>query len=372
MTASLGLTSAQTVPTSAQARGVNHVVVVGAGAAGLTAGYRLWQRGVDFTIVEASRTHGGRMKRDLRFADFPLPLGAEWLHTSPGVFAEIVADPSRPVRIDTVGYTDNDVYAFWDGRRLSRSGLGDDTDLKFVGSSWLDFFEGHILPPVRDRMLFGREVIQIRTDKDAVVVETRSGEQHSGDAVIVTVSLGMLQRGAITFVPPLPDTKTRAIADATFWAGYKAFLEFDEAFYPAYTEVGVEPETAGRLGFYDAAHGQDTALKVLGLFAVGRPALAYSGLTEAAAADRILQQLDQIFDGRATPGFRRIITQDWTNEPFVHGAYIHDDEDWRIVRDLGQSAGPRLHFAGEAYTSGEDWGSVHAAALAAKRVVDRL
>ena len=56
------------------------VLIIGAGAAGMTAGYLLNQQGVDFQILEASTVLGGRMKTTTDFVDFPIPMGAVWLH----------------------------------------------------------------------------------------------------------------------------------------------------------------------------------------------------------------------------------------------------------------------------------------------------
>ena len=59
-------------------------------------------------------------------------------------------------------------------------------------------------------------------------------------------------------------------------------------------------------------------------------------------------------------------------EPFANGAYATDQENWRHMRTLGESVDNTLFFAGDAYTDGEDWSSVHAAARSAIRVVKQL
>ena len=79
----------------------NKIIIIGAGAAGLSAGYLLKQLGIDFQILEASEHYGGRMKRTTEFADFPIPLGAEWLHVHPSIMSELVNDESVAVDIDT-------------------------------------------------------------------------------------------------------------------------------------------------------------------------------------------------------------------------------------------------------------------------------
>ena len=56
------------------------VLIVGAGAAGLYAGYILKSKGVDFEILEASSGYGGRLGKLTNFAKFPIDLGAQWLH----------------------------------------------------------------------------------------------------------------------------------------------------------------------------------------------------------------------------------------------------------------------------------------------------
>ncbi len=348
------------------------VIVIGAGAAGLTAGYHLKKRGIGFQILEASGAPGGRMKRNLGFADFPIPLGAEWLHGSIADMERILGGTSVRNAIKTAGYSRDDVYGYWNGSSLDRAHLGGEADLKFVNSSWYDFFEQFVLPSVQEYVTYQHEVTAIDTTGEQANVRTRSGQEYAADAVIVTVPLKMLQEQRIAFTPPLPKQKANAINAATVWNGYKAFLEFNEKYYPAYTELEVLPETAGQHAFYDAAHGQASARHILGLFSVGQAAEPYSGRSEAAVTRQILEQLDQIFDGQATPRFRKIITQDWSQEPHIHSAYLQDHENWKRVRTLGESVGSNLHFAGEAYTIGDDWGSVHNAALSAKGVVDRL
>jgi hypothetical protein len=102
---------------------------------------------------------------------------------------------------------------------------------------------------------------------------------------------------------------------------------------------------------------------------VGAPAQDYISRSGDALKDFILAELDGIYSGQATPSYLRHITQNWNSEPFIKGGYLSDYADWQQVRELGSSVGDKLFFAGGEYTDGEDWVSVHTAALAARRAV---
>jgi len=54
----------------------NKVVIIGAGAAGMTAAYLLKQYGIDFQLLEASENYGGRMACITSISNFPTPMGA--------------------------------------------------------------------------------------------------------------------------------------------------------------------------------------------------------------------------------------------------------------------------------------------------------
>ena len=66
-----------------------HVIVVGAGFAGLTAARELQTAGIDYHIVEARDRIGGRAWTDDRLGR-PLEIGATWVHWhQPHVWSEI-------------------------------------------------------------------------------------------------------------------------------------------------------------------------------------------------------------------------------------------------------------------------------------------
>lgn len=347
------------------------VIVIGAGAAGLSAAYLLNQRGIDVQVLEASSNYGGRMKRTNSFADFPIPLGAEWLHVGRGIFDEIVNDSSVQVTVDTTPYDSNVDYALHEGTQLSIEDIDFTNDQKFINATWFDFFNQYVAPSIEAKISYNKVIESIDYTGDKIFIRTAT-EEFLADRVIVTVPVKLLQNAAITFTPQLPSEKQDAINDVTVWDGCKAFIEFSEKFYPAFTSFNINLQTTGQKLYYDAAYGQNTNQNILGLFAVGTGTLPYVELSDSELIDYMLNELDGIFNGQASANYVKHIFQNWNEEPYARGAYVYDNENWRRVRTLGESVGNQLFFAGDAYTTGNDWGSVHAAARSAKRAVSEL
>jgi len=69
---------------------VYHTLIIGAGAAGLAAGRALHDAGYDILILEARDRIGGRAWTDHTFADFPVELGAEFIHGEHAITHDLV------------------------------------------------------------------------------------------------------------------------------------------------------------------------------------------------------------------------------------------------------------------------------------------
>lgn len=327
------------------------VVIVGAGAGGLSAGYYLNQHGINFEILEASSNFGGRIKINNDFADFPIPLGAEWIETNTTIFQEIVNDDSKNVNINTVP---------------------DNPDSKFVNYSWYNFFEEYIFPSISSKITFNSVVKNIDYNNEKVKVSTDK-EEIIADKVIISVPLQIIKNGDLSFSPNLPLTKINAINGIKVWDGFKAFFEFSENFYgnKEYVFQGI-PLANGQKIYYNAALGQETNKNILGLFVVGEPAKEFINLSSEELKLYILNELDEIYNNQATKNYKKHITQNWNEEPFIKGAYMSDLTDWKKVKELGKSISDKLYFAGGEFTDGSDWVSVHTASLSAKRVVNEI
>lgn len=326
------------------------VIIIGAGAGGLSAAYLLQQLGIAYEILEASSRFGGRMKINSSFADFPIPLGAEWLEGSTNVFQEIVNDPTVKVDIQTVE---------------------DTPDRKFINYSWYSFFEEYIVPSIAENITYNNPVHSIDYTGEKVVVSAQKGTVI-GDKVIVCVPIKILKDKDIDFIPGLPQSKLSAVNEVEIWDGFKAFFEFSNKFYKDEYEFEIEPKADGEKIYYNASFGQNTSKNILGLFVVGKHVEEYSSLTEDNLKEHILRELDNIYAKQATPNYLNHVSQNWQKEPFIKSGYLSDYADWKTVRELGKPLADKIYFAGGEYTDGEDWVSVHLAAQSARSAVAAL
>lgn len=348
------------------------VIVVGAGAAGMSVGYLLAQRGVRFSILEAAPGYGGRIKTISDFVDFLIPLGGEWMHSDPEILSQIINDDSVEVTSKLASYGSGATFGFYSNSTLKVGPLGDYADLKFVDGTWLSFFEQYILPSIKKHMRFRTEVVEVDYSGDGVVLRDADGEDHVADAVVITVPPQIIKEDRIAFVPPLPRQKRKAFENAYIWGGMKVFIEFREKFYPTFLEIEKTNNRKGQKAFYDAAYGQKSATNVLGLFTVGEQAEVCQSLKGDQLRDFILNELDEIFEGAASRSYLRHVAQNWSEEEYIRQAYFADSANWRLPPQMQQTVGDRVFFAGDTYTDGEDWGSVDMAALSAREAVDEL
>ena len=330
------------------------VIIVGAGAAGLAAGYLLKRHGVDFEIIEAAPRFGGRLRRHDGFADFPIDLGAEWIHTDPSVLARIVNDPQADANVDVVVYNPQTIRTWNNGRLSSHNYIRNFySEWKFKSNTWYGFFEQFILPHVADRLTVNTPIEEIDHSAERVALHSSDGRIFEADKVLITVPVKILQNRQITFIPALPAEKTQAFDKVFMGDGIKIFVEFKERFYPDILAFGnIFSALSNEEKFvYDAAFRKESSHNILGLFAINEEAAAYTRLgDEQEIISGFLAELDEIFEGKASEHYVKHVIQNWSAEPFINGAYSYsfDGNQRNIVSAIKEPVSGKLYFAGEA------------------------
>ncbi len=350
------------------------VVIIGAGAAGMMAAYTLQQYDIDFVLIEAASSFGGRVKKTDTFADFPIDIGAEWLHDNPNTFSKLIADDNVQGSIDMISYQPESIY-FWNGNSLTQTNFGSHfyREYKFKRTTWFDFFEDFIVPSISSKIVYNEIVDDINYSGNTVEIQTTGGNTYTGDKVIVTVPMTILQEGSINFTPTLSSDIQQTIDGIEVPPGLKVFMQFNERFYPDLLGIGsaLSGSDAEKL-YYDAAFKKDSSQNVLGLFQVGPEASQLTNLSNADIISTILAQLDEIFDGKASQNYVSHIIQNWSTEPHIKGSYTFlKSSDYAKTERMSEGVNNKLYFAGEAFHQSAN-STVHGAGFTGRDIASKI
>ncbi|MEM9969332.1 MAG: NAD(P)/FAD-dependent oxidoreductase [Pseudomonadota bacterium] len=369
----LGAAFIATSPAILRAQKPKRVIVIGAGAAGMTAAYHLKNAGVDAQIFEASNRMGGRVKRTKALSNVPLDLGAEWIHTDPTVLGEILGQGATSLGVKTIAYAPQTFQVWNNGRLQNFNALRHFyEEVKFFDTTWYGFFERLVMPQIKNDTRLNSPVSFVEAHSGGVSIKLKDGQVHEADKAIVTVPLSALQQGQIKFSPGMKNANLRALKRVPFGSGFKVFLTFKERFYPDILTEGTRRDAmqdawSSKL-YYDAAFGKPTRDNILGLFTVSEGPLLRAGMNKAALTRSILAELSDVFGNVVADSFIESVVQNWSQEPFVNGSYSMSDASNQHLSDLLRPIEGRIFFAGE-LLGGDNRSTVHGAAFSAMKAV---
>jgi monoamine oxidase len=387
------------------------VLIIGAGVAGLYAGYLLKENGINFQILEASSNHGGRVGKLSTFADFPIDLGAQWLHGNNNILGDLIKKSKTKTSLDDSalqywfngelvpklpqdinifegddlpdvsfqdyatqkGFTEEYKYvvetiAGDQGASASRLSVlnnnleeenwsSGEEDYKFE-ETFFDLIDREIASKVKDEMLLDTVVDKIDYSQSVIVVTDKKGNRYEVDKVIITVPITILKDGDISFVPVLPRNKINAFSKIGMDAGMKVFLKFHSKFYD-------QNISGGRVSaaYADDSVGKLGADHVLLAFVMGDQAEVLTGLgNDEAITNALLEELDTMYEGQATATFVSSHVENWTTNPFVRGAYSYSLVGIGDARKVAaESIDDKIYFAGEAMNVNGHHQTVHGA-----------
>ena len=220
-----------------------------------------------------------------------------------------------------------------------------------------------------------------------VRVVASDGRVFAADAAVVTVPLGVLKRGDVTFSPPLPARKRAAIENLGFGVLNKVLMLFPFPFWDArdadtFGYVNACDEGAGgglRRGRYFMFYSYDGAElsggATLVALVAGDAALSLeTSETDEECVAGVMRVLRDIFSkSRFVPDPADVAVTRWGADPFARGSYSNisprgtgDDYD-----ALAEPVAETLFFAGEA-TSRTHPATMHGAFLSGNREAARV
>ena len=387
------------------------VIIIGAGAAGLYAAYILKSKGIDFQILEASSTYGGRLGKLTGFANFPIDTGAQWLHGENSVLGDLIKSSKTKITrddsetkfwfnnqlIDALPQNTNifegeelpdisyEAYALQNGlgneyKYIIENIAGDqgaaashlsvygnnkdeenwsagDDDFKFE-ETFFDLIDKEIASQVKDQILINTIITKIDYSQSEIKLTDSNNNTFNANKVIITVPISILKSGDIQFIPALPIEKTTAFSKIGMDAGMKVFLKFSNKFF--------DQNIIG--GSVCAAYADDSIGKaqndnILLAFIMGDQAEYLTSLgSDVAITAALLQELDLMYNGQATASFIASHVENWTTNPFVKGAYSYSTVGMGDARKTASRAlSEKLYFAGEAMNTNGHHQTVHGA-----------
>ena len=387
------------------------VIIIGAGAAGLYAAYILKSKGIDFQILEASSTYGGRLGKLTGFANFPIDTGAQWLHGENSILGDLIKSSKTKITRDdseTKFWFNNQLVDalpqntnIFEGEELPdisyeayalQNGLGNeykyiieniagdqgaaashlsvygnnkdeenwsagDDDFKFE-ETFFDLIDKQIGSQVKDQILINTIITKIDYSQSEIKLTDSNNNTFNANKVIITVPISILKSGDIQFIPALPIEKTTAFSKIGMDAGMKVFLKFSNKFF--------DQNIIG--GSVCAAYADDSIGKaqndnILLAFIMGNQAEYLTSLgSDVAITAALLQELDLMYNGQATASFIASHVENWTTNPFVKGAYSYSTVGMGDARKTAsQALSEKLYFAGEAMNTNGHHQTVHGA-----------
>jgi monoamine oxidase len=420
----LGLTlTPSLIGCSLNSKGVkkNSVLILGAGAAGLYAGYLLNKLNVDFKILEASSIHGGRVGKIVGFADYDIDMGAQWLHGKQNIIGDYVLQHNIPITLDDTPYSyyfQNEIMAnlprdpfifeerdlpdvtfkafaeqkgfnqsysrifdaiagingadkeeissFWNYFETSKSKSGEG-DYKFE-NTYFDVLDMFLARPISNKILYNTEVKLIDYSNDEVSVKTKDDTEFIADKILVTVPISILKAKTIHFIPDLPEEKTIAFSKIGMGPGLKVFMKFKEQFYP-------DNIYGGNIcaAFYNDSTGKKTKDNILIAFVMGNQAKTLCELNDDEIIKLLLADLDNMFSGLASVNYLNHVVINFKKKPFIRGAYSFSTQGMGNAREIAaESISKKLFFAGEAMNLNGNHQTVHGALESSKIAIEEM
>lgn len=217
----------------------------------------------------------------------------------------------------------------------------------------------------------GHGVQSIVYGPEGVTVETAAGP-FSGEQVIVTLPLGVLQRGTVRFDPPLPPAKQTAIDSLGMGVLNKLYLRFPRIFWPTEAELlgYISPEKGRWNETLNIAHY--TGAPVLLCFNAAAYGRAIEALSDEEIVAGAMGYLRTLYGPNIPEPTGYLVTR-WASDPHAFGSYsyLRPGSDGDTIDALAGPVDDRLFFAGEA-TSRQHPATVHGAYLSGLRAAEEI
>lgn len=415
------------------------ILIIGAGASGLMAATMLALE-YEVTVVEARERTGGRIFTLEGTFDFTAEAGAEFIHGAQPVTEKLLRESSvQRLSFDGLSYSkerghisrDVDMFdAHWNELVSALNQLQEDVPIgqlindrfgekryRELQKSVKQFAEGYdaadlnkvsafalreewahqddenqsrilggyqrLIRHLGDklqkqggRVILSAEISQIQWSAAGVQLTSTDGRTFTGEKVVITVPLGVLQQRSIAFLPELRDHEN-AFSKLGFGGVIKFLFQFTRAFW----ENTIQKKYPG-FGFIfsDAAiptwwsQAPETSRSLTGW--LGGPEAVSISKDPDSLFNTAVDVMCYLFDVSADDIRAAIVKKhiaDWVSDPFSRGAYAYATVgSAREIDFLLKPVEDTVYFAGEALYVGTAMGTVEAALQSGQRVAKTI
>jgi monoamine oxidase len=331
------------------------VVVLGAGLAGLSAGFELTRAGHEVTLLEAQARPGGRVLT-LRTFDERLygdagaariPDAHEWtlryvrefglkllpFYPEAGVFAKVGRGRRSDATVEEFGEAVENYVGIE---------IGD-------GRGWHKIEGGNDLLPrafaekLAVKVIYGAPASRVEQDgKGARVTFTRGGKADTLAADYVVCAIPFAVLGRVEFAPRLSDQKLRVRDEMSYDLAARAFMQTRERFWERGRVNGFAASDLPA-EFWPSTFGQPGRRGIMQAYVRHRTALDWAKKNEAERLASALELTEQAVPG-VRAAYERGAVKCWGEDEWTGCAWTHPSPVQLVPINAPEG---RIHFAGE-------------------------
>jgi len=355
------------------------VLILGAGMAGLAAGYELSKLGHDVTILEARARPGGRVLTLREPFDDGLyaEAGAARVRDNHNLTLKYIKtfdlplEPFYPSNLKAVRFDQGDrrevpIEGYTDAMTQNYGGeLGEGPQIWRKIKGGMDLLPKAFAAQLGDKIHYSAAVVRIEQDaKQATVKFLQGGTRHalSADVVLCTIPFSVLRRLEL---PGLSSRRKDLIKRTHYDNVSRVYLQTKERFWEKHGLNGFA-FTAGAIEIWDPTWSQPGPRGILMSYARPTEADRIASMKEGKRIEETARQLDNVFVGLRS-NFERGVSKCWSEDEWSRAA-------WGFVGvfEILKASAPegRIYFAGEHLSPFFSWiqGALASSMTAVKQI----